>query len=142
MTKPMMDDGARHILYQSLPVLATHKHQLIDAMQESLAAVEGPDEPFGQAEVTAMMLIEMLVAQTSELLERGTLSDPARMIADHRANDIVGRHYSRFGDALVPVMRDVLGARLPRELPAIWCDTFWTIIRTAHAEAAGVAVPA
>ena len=58
-----------------------------------------------------------------------------RLLDEHRAIGIEARHYSRFGDALIPALTDLLGPNVPRDVPAAWCDAFWTIIRKARAAA-------
>ena len=132
----------RSLLSRSLPLVQQHKAVLVERIERSLAAAEGADEPFGQAEVSAMMLVELLLGQARSLVESGVLAPLGDVAAEHRALGITGRHHSRFGDALVPILRDLLGTTVPREIPAAWCDLFWAVLREAQAAEAKVPVAA
>jgi hemoglobin-like flavoprotein len=125
-----LSDQTRSLLAQSLPLMERGKDGLIDGFGAYLraAAPETGNDP----ELVAMMLTEMLITQTAQLLACGTLQDAGDLNQEHRALDIEGRHYSRFGDALSPVIRDVLGPNVPRALVAAWGDAFWAIIRTVQ----------
>jgi len=133
------EDQTILMLARSLPLVQRHRDELLEGLEACLRGSEGPDEAFGQAEVTAMMLTELLIEEAAHLVGSGTFSALADVAAEHRALDIDGRHYSRFGDALAPVMKDVLGANLPPQVPAAWCDTFWRVIRAAQGERETVA---
>ena len=132
MTDPIVGDSARDVLARSFHSIQSHREQIIDAMRDSLVASEATDDPFGQSEVTALLLVDMLLAAGRNLIDRGeALTDgmAASMLSEHRSQGIQGRHYSRFGDALVAVLRDVLGPQLPGAVSATWCDTFWSVVR-------------
>ena len=131
---PIVSDRIRQSLSQSLPLVQAHKHALIDRMEESLASAEAEAESSGQAEIAAMMLVELLIGQVRHLIETGRFDDLGHVHAEHWALAIDGRHYSRFGDALIPILRDVLGPTLPQEVPSAWCDMFWAVIRAAKPE--------
>jgi hemoglobin-like flavoprotein len=77
-----------------------------------------------------MVLVELLLDQAHGLIETRMPRRLGGTLAEHRALGIDGRHYSRFGDALVPILSDLLGPNVPREVPVAWCDAFWTIVRT------------
>ena len=127
------EDRAARLLARSLPLVRRHKDVLLEGLEAALRRDEGPDEAFGQAEVTAMLLTELLIAQATSLVRFGALGALSGTAAEHRALDIDGRHYSRFGDALAPVMKDVLGPTLPAAVPSAWCDIFWRVVEAARA---------
>jgi hemoglobin-like flavoprotein len=131
-----LSDPARDLLAQSLPLMERGKDRLIDGFGAYLraAAPEARDDP----EVVAMMLTEMLVAQTGHVLQTGALLNAGDVNVEHRALAIDGRHYSRFGDALLPVIRDVLGPNVPSAVAAAWGDAFWAIVRAVQAERATI----
>ena len=106
------------------------KDRLIDGLGSYLRAVA--PEANDNSELVAMMLAEMLIARTASLLHTGKLEDAADLNQEHRALEIDGRHYSRFGDALSPVIRDVIGPNVPRAVGAAWGDAFWAIIRAVQ----------
>ena len=121
----------RKYLAQSLPLVEAQRPRLLERMEEYLRACEEPGEDYGQAEISAMVLVDLLLAKTREIVEQGTARDLSAIIAQHRLLDIDGRHYSRFGDALVAILKDLLGASVPSAIPAAWCDAFWAVIHAA-----------
>ena len=130
---PILSERSRRMLSQSLPLVQAHKHEVIDAMQATLVQAE-PDRDRGQSEINAMILVELLLGEVRNFLETGKFGDLAHIPTQHEALQITGRTYSRFGDVLVPVLKDVLGARVPDAVPGAWVDSFWAVIREATAE--------
>jgi len=122
----------RSLLVRSLPLVEQRRKLLTEAIERSLAALETEPEAFGQAEMTATMLVQLLLDQVRLLVESGELGPLGDVAAEHRLLDITGRHYSRFGDSLVPILRDILGPTTPREVATAWCDAFWAIVRAAE----------
>ena len=127
-----ISEHTRKYLSQSLPLVQQHKQHLVNRMEANLRAGEPEGEPYGQSEVAAMILVDLLLSQARHLSESGGLADLRDVAAEHRTLAISGRHYSRFGDALVPVLRDLLGSKVPRGVTSAWCDTFWTLIGAAQ----------
>lgn len=121
---------ARNILIRSLPMVRQHKPALINQMARVLAADGTPGPDNGRI---ARALVELLFDQVHELVAGARPSLLERRFDDQRAPDIQGHHHSRFGDALVPALSDLLGPNVPREVPTAWCDAFWAIIRSARA---------
>lgn len=132
---PILSERTRRILSQSLPLFILHKHEVIDNMQASLALAETGDDA-GQSEINAMILVEMLITQVRHLLDTGAFDDLAHVPNEHAALRITGRTYSRFGDMLVPILKDMFGPNVPAAVPGAWVDAFWAMIRAASAEPA------
>lgn len=130
---PLLSDRSRQLLSQSLPLVQTHKHEVIDQIQAVLALAE-PDQDSGQSEINAMMLVQMLINQVSHILATGEFDDLAHIPDEHAALRITGRTYSRFGDVLAPILKDVLGVNLPSAVTGAWVDMFWSVIREATAQ--------
>lgn len=116
----------RSLLSRSLPLVQPKRDLLVERIERSFAAESGRTSL--DAELSAMMLVDLLLTQVKRLVESGAFGPLGEVAAEHRALGIGGRHYSRFGDALVPVLRDLLGRTVPREVAAAWCDTFWAMI--------------
>ena len=131
----ILSDRSRQMLSQSLPIFQAHKHAVIDHMQANLASVE-PDQDPGQSEISAMMLVELLINQVRHFLDSGRFDDLAHVPNEHAGLNITGRTYSRFGDMLVPVLRDVLGPNVPSAVAGAWSDAFWSVIREATTQRA------
>ncbi len=125
----LITDRARDILSRSLPFVQNHQDRITERMEVHLRGAGGDREPFGQAEVASMMLVQLLLDEARSLVESGRLTKADGRLDEHQAREIDGRHYSRFGDARVPILKDELGPNLPREIPAAWCDTFWAVMR-------------
>ena len=139
MSSPI-SDNVRNILARSLPLLRSQKDRIIERMEVHLRGSAGDSEPFGQSEAAATLLVQLLLDQARSLVETGGVA-PANGIRDeHQALEIDGRHYSRFGDALVPIVRDVLGSSLPQGVAGAWCDAFWAVVR--HLELGKETAPA
>jgi hemoglobin-like flavoprotein len=128
----------RSLLARSLPLLQQRREALLERMASALVELDAKQT--GQAEATAAVLTDLLLDEAKQAVEAGAFGPLDRLPREHRRFGITGRHYSRFGDALIPVLRDLLGPIPPREVLAAWCDTFWAIIHSA--DEAGTAVAA
>ncbi|HYD13675.1 MAG TPA: hypothetical protein VEC11_12580 [Allosphingosinicella sp.] len=132
----------RSLLARSLPLVQQRRETLVERMEAALAELDTKETALGQAEVTAVVLVDLLLDEARQLVEHGAFGPLSYVSGEHYLLEITGRHYSRFGDALLPVLRDLLGPIPPREVLAAWVDTFWAIINAAEggrAEAAAAA---
>ena len=120
--------NVRRRLLESLGAVEARKQTLIQELGKSMQLSQDQGEPHGHAQVAAAALVDMLIDGGRNLIER-RIEDHAPLASQHRAQGIHGRHYSRFGDALVPVLRDVLGPTYPRSVASAWIDAFWAIVR-------------
>ena len=118
----------RSLLARSLPLVQQRREALVERMEAALAELDTEDSTIGQAEVTAVVLVDLLLDEVRQLVEAGTFGPLSYVPGEHYLLDISGRHYSRFGDALMPVLRDLLGPIPPREVLAAWVDVFWAVI--------------
>ena len=121
----------RSLIARSLPLVQQRREALVEGMESALAELDTKRSEIGQAEVTAVVLVDLLLDEARELVESGTFGPLDYLPGEHYLLDITGRHYSRFGDALMPVLRDLLGPIPPRELLSAWVDTFWAVIHAA-----------
>lgn len=122
----------REVLTRSLPMVRQHKSALIGQMARSLSVDGTPAPESGQI---ARTLVELLFDQTHDFVAGTEQCRLHRLFDEHRAIGVEARHYSRFGDALVPALTDLLGPNVPRQVPAAWCDAFWAIVRKGRAAA-------
>jgi hemoglobin-like flavoprotein len=127
----------RSLIARSLPLVQQRRQDLVERMEVALAALDTKQSEIGQAEVTAVVLVDLLLDEARELVESGVFGPLDYVPGEHYLLDITGRHYSRFGDALMPVLRDLLGPIPPRELLAAWGDIFWAIIHAAEGGSGG-----
>lgn len=122
----------RHLVAGSLALLKSHQDEIVAAMEASLTAAKGGLEPYGESELVATLLVEMLIERTQQIVTTGRPTAAGQIVAEHRELGIDGRHYSRFGDSLVAVLADVLGPVISREAATAWCDTYWAILTFAR----------
>jgi hemoglobin-like flavoprotein len=132
---PIISDHVRQLLARSLPLVEAHREALVRGIEASFNGARSVHRLPGRPKVAAATLAELLLVEARRLVDTGEFADLRNVLAEHRPLKIDGRHYSRFGDALIPVLRDVLGPNVPREVAGAWCDAFWTIVRAAKADA-------
>ncbi|HEX6374672.1 MAG TPA: hypothetical protein VFZ91_03020 [Allosphingosinicella sp.] len=126
-----VSDRTRDLLVQSLPLMEHGKDALIEGLARYLRG--GTGEANQDSELVAIVLTDLLIGQASHLVRSDALLDLNGMRLEHSRLRLRGRHYSRFGDALAPVIRDVLGPKVPREVAGAWGDVFWAIVRAVQA---------
>lgn len=125
----MISEKVRDNLFHSLAAVEAAAPAIKAAMIPSLALAEGERAPFVRAGDIATSLVDMLLEQARLLAEGRRPRRVDAIAAGHRLKGIDGRHYSRFGDSLAPVLKDVVGPRLPGAVTAAWGDAFWFVIR-------------
>lgn len=130
-----LSDRTRDLLVQSLPLMEQRKDALIEGLARYLRSDTG--EAHQDSELVAIVLTDLLMGQASHLVRSSALLDLDEICFEHSRLRLQGRHYSRYGDALAPVIRDVLGPKLPREVAGAWGDVFWAIFRAVQAPEAG-----
>jgi hypothetical protein len=126
----IMSGERRQKIAISLPIMEARREDVVSAMEHSLRGVD-EDEVFGQSELVAAFLFDLLVRHGRTILERSRLGSPAAA-AEHDALGITGRHYSRFADALATYLKDPRGLAFPADVAASWCDLFWAVIGAIH----------
>ena len=113
-------------LSQSLPIVLQHRAHLLDRLEAQLAQIDAGS--IGNSGTAAPALVEFLIDAARSIIESGELAQDPDVLALHDALGISGRHYSRFGDALIPTLKDI---SLPTAVATIWGDVFWSAIREA-----------
>lgn len=131
--KPVSED-LRLRLAQSMPAIERHRATLTQRLQDRIRTIEGPESTPRQAEIKASILMDLLIAGASDIAAFGGLRDLSRTTREHRRLEIDGRHYSRFGLALAPALRQAPGLALSPPTVTAWCDAFWLIIAETIAE--------
>jgi hemoglobin-like flavoprotein len=116
-------------LAQSVRILERHRVNLSEALGERMVALEDREEPFGQGDVTALQLTDLLIECARDLAAFGDMRDLRTIAADHERIGIDGRHYSRFGVALEPILRELIGPQLSPPMITACCDAFWLLVR-------------
>ena len=117
------------LLAQSLRAVEAGKERIELALSTSLARSERDPELSDTPDLIAALLLNFLIEQVRHVTETGEPGQLDRHRAEHRLHGIDGRHYSRFGDVLVPVLRDTLGPSHPRATALAWSDAFWAVVK-------------
>jgi hypothetical protein len=110
------------ITAESLPLLERARERLDGGMTRSLSAV-APQSGL-QPEAVARALMDILLDGARGRSTASGLRDLSPS----------GAQYAMFGDALKPVLQDVLGPRATRELVAAWGDAYWAMAKGARNE--------
>lgn len=128
-----VSEYTRAVLAQTYPLVRSHRDEIITRLELHLRSVDKSSEPNRQSELIAMLLADLLIKQAGAIAFTGGPVNLGDVAQEHASLLIEGRHYSRFGDSLVPVLRDVLGAHVPDSIASAWCDTFWAIVTALEA---------
>jgi hypothetical protein len=124
-----ISEKVRDNLFHSFAAVEAAAPAIKAGLVPSLAQADGELPPFARARGIAATLVDMLIEQARPMAEGRQPHNLDAVAARHRLQGIDGRHYSRFGDSLTPVLRDAVGPRLPSAVTAAWGDAFWFVIR-------------
>ncbi len=127
MTSSPINLHLRDVLIRTLPLVRQHKEAMVARTAWALRGVSRGSAR--DSEAIAKTLADLLLDQAHSLAGTGALRPLDGVAERHRALGIDGRYYSRFGDALVPALPDLLGPNVPREVATAWCDAFWMVVR-------------
>ncbi len=120
-------------LAQSMPIVersrARIKRNITEQMHPPAQSARDPNAP-----VLAAMLFELLIDGGSDIAAFGELRDLSRVKREHCQLGVSGQDYSRFGQALGPALRAVLGPALPPKSATAWCDAFQFIAKLVSSD--------
>lgn len=120
---------ARDIIAETLPLIEQHRAPLEEALGRYMAR-QGPYDPSpGRTKVITGAIVDMLLGHARRLGAHGPDAGIAETARRHQILALGGEHYSIFGDALKPIMKDVLGPKATSPVLAAWTDAYWTIVR-------------
>jgi len=132
MTSPL-NERTRSIVAGTLKLMEQHRSPLEAALASYMARQEPHDPRPAEAQARAGAITAMLLDHAVQLGGEPSSGIPAT-VRRHRALAIGGKHYSTFGDALKPVMRDVLGSKANPSVLSAWGVAYWAIVRMLFAE--------
>jgi hemoglobin-like flavoprotein len=126
-----LSERSRAIIAESLPMMERHRARLDEALVRYMAR-QGPYHPSaGRSEETALALSDMLFGRARQFAGTGPAISLFEAGRRNRALGLGGEHYSSFGDALKPIMIDVLGQKATPSIIAAWIDAYWAIVRAS-----------
>jgi hypothetical protein len=80
------------------------------------------------------VLLRFLVEQVKQIAHGGARCDLEPSRSEHERHEIDGRHSSRFGDPLGPILREALGRPFRGATVAAWCEAFQAIVQEMQAD--------
>ena len=113
-------------LAESLPVVDREKNTIISRIAANLARASGPGSGVPQ-DAAARTLVDYLIEQARAVVDTGRFARADAAAAAARPLVDAGYELPRVGDALVPILKDVLGAATTRQTVGAWSDTFWAV---------------
>jgi hypothetical protein len=116
------------VLRASLPAVNAHRSTIIGGMRSSLAAADPAQDEWRVSRI-ATSLVDALIDEARNLVDGAGQRRDDEIRLEHERQGIGRFHYSRFGDAIAPVMVDAAGTALAKAVGGAWVDTFWAMIR-------------
>ena len=127
-----LSERSRAIVVGTLPMMEQHRAPLEEALERYMAR-HGPYHPSSErSKTTTGALADMLFGQARWLSRDGRAAGIVAASQFHRALALGGEHYSIFGDALKPIMIDILGPKATPPVVAAWVDAYWAIVRMLY----------
>ena len=123
----MISEDVRVRLAHSIAGIERQRHTLAARIAERMDKPEPPDGS-PEPEAVAALLVELLIDGASDIAAFGGLRDLSQVARKHQVLGMNGRHYSRFGLALAPTLRSVLGLAMPPQSVSAWGDVFWLAV--------------
>ena len=129
-----LSDRTRDIVAETLPLMARHRAPLEKALRDHMLREDIDDPSAARIAVMTQAIMDMLYDHARQLRGYGIPAATPETAARHRALALGTAQYSRFGDALKPVMRDMLGSSATPSMLSAWSDAYWAIVRTVLRE--------
>ena len=126
-------DHAREIVKASAPALEQHGLEITTAMYARLFQNAEVAAMFDQAAQTSgeqpKRLAAAILAYARNIDKLGNLGTAVqRMVARHVETGVKAEHYPLVAEALLPAIRDVLGADVATdEVLAAWGEAYWML---------------
>ena len=124
----VLSNNTRLLVIRTWPRLVASKDQLVGRMRQYLLETH-PGRPPEEAALAASLLFAMLVSQAAALESSTGGPDFEAIEAELSGQGIDQSYRSRFGDALVPIMRGALEPAPSERICAAWIDFYWAILR-------------
>lgn len=123
-----LSERTRAIVTETLPLMEQHRAPLEEALERSMMRQQ-PEQLPETAKVATNAIMDMLLGHARQLSGNEPLTGIVETAGRHRALALGAEHYSSFGDALKPIMMDVLGRKAMSHVAAAWGDAYWAIAR-------------
>ena len=124
-----LNERAREIIAETLPLMEQHRAPMEAALERYMAR-QGPyDTSAGRSRVTTGAIAGMLFDHARAFGGKDVPVSLTETAQRHRKLSLGGEHYSTFGDALKPIMKDVLESKATSPVLAAWTDAYWAIVR-------------
>jgi hypothetical protein len=138
--KTALSNNSVNLILKSLPMMERNRGQLGSALGRYMARAGHYDPSVGGDKIARGAITDMLFDHARAIAGARPLIRIEETARQHRMLGLTAEHYSRFGDGLGTVMKDVLGANASPAVLAAWGDAYWAIVRSvspaAHLAAA------
>jgi hemoglobin-like flavoprotein len=134
-----LSERTRAIVADTLPLMTEQRAPLQRELERHMLRQGLDDAPSAGATAMVAELVDMLLDHAGELAGNALDSATTETARRHRALRLGSEHYSCFGDALKPIMQDVLGKKAPTQVISAWGDTYWAIVRMLFRQEARLA---
>ena len=128
--KTSLSNNSVNIILKSLPMMERIRGPLGSALGRYTARCGPYDPSAGSDKITRGVITDMLFDHAREIAGTRPLIRIEETARRHRMLGLTAEHYSRFGDGLGTVMKDVLGANASPAVLAAWDDAYWAIVRS------------
>ena len=128
-----LSETARAITVETLPLMELHRGALEEALERGMARYGPPESSAIEIRSATRAIMDMLLRHARPTGGNDGMLEVAETLRQHRALSLGGEHYSCFGDALKPIMKDVLRAKATSPVLAAWTDAYWAIVRMLFA---------
>jgi nitric oxide dioxygenase len=128
--KTALSNNAVNVIVKSLPMMERNRVTLGSALGRYMARRRSYDSSAGGEKILRGAITDMLFDHAREIAGARPLLRIEETARRHRVLGLTREHYSRFGDGLGAVMKDVLGANASPRLLAAWGDAYWAIVRS------------
>lgn len=123
----MISEDMRLRLAQSMPGVERRRAMIVAKIAERIVPpTQGDERP--SPDVIAAVLFDLLISSGSDIAAFAGLRDLSGVRRSHDRLGVSGRQYSRFGLALGPALKSVLGVAMSPDTVNAWCDAFWLVV--------------
>lgn len=125
-----ISEQTQNALLKSLRAVEGRRDLIVQEMSGGMRTCLASEDQAGRSSTISAALVDLLLEQGASLANHGRVQDIGPQVREDLRRNVSRCHYSRFGDAISPVLMDSLGGAYSAAVGAAWTDAFWTVVRT------------
>lgn len=125
-----ISEQTRNVLLKSLRAVRDRRDLIVHEMSGGMRTCLNSEDQADRSSSTSAALTDLLLEQGASLANHGRVQLIEPQVREDLRRNVSRRHYSRFGDAISPVLMDSLGGAYSAAVGAAWTDAFWTVVRS------------